>query len=174
MGRLPDDARAGVHDHRPTMQVPTKPQRPRGARNEESRMTVTLAELITTARAQVREVAPADACAAHNTSELALIVDVREPAEYRESHIPDAVNIPRGLLELRADPASPVADPALTADRSARVLVYCTKGPGARSLLAAQTLAAMGYERTEALAGGLVAWAEAGLPTESEPQPVAS
>jgi rhodanese-related sulfurtransferase len=171
MGRLPDDAGTALDDHRLTMQVPTNPQRPRGAGNEENPMTVTLAELIATARAQVREVAPADACAAHDNSELALIVDVREPAEYRESHIPDAVNIPRGLLELRADPASPVADPGLTADRSARVLVYCTKGPGARSLLAAQTLAAMGYERTEALAGGLVAWAEAGLPTEGEPQP---
>jgi rhodanese-related sulfurtransferase len=137
-------------------------------------MTVTLAELIATARAQVREVPPAEAAAAHNTFELALIVDVREPAEYRESHLPDAVNIPRGLLELRADPASPVADPELTGYRRERVLVYCTKGPGARSLMAAQTLAAMGYERVEALAGGLVAWAEAGLPTESEPQPVAS
>ena len=137
-------------------------------------MTATLAEMIATARAQVREVPPAEAAAAHNTFELALIVDVREPAEYREGHLPDAVNIPRGLLELRADPASPVPDPALTGYRSDRVLVYCTKGPGARSLLAAQTLAAMGYERVEALAGGLVAWAEAGLPVEGEPQPVAS
>jgi rhodanese-related sulfurtransferase len=79
-----------------------------------------------------------------------------------------ALNIPRGLLEIRADPASPAHDAALTADRSARILVYCTKGPGARSLLAAQTLASMGYERVEVLGGGLVAWAEAGLPVESE------
>jgi len=51
--------------------------------------------------------------------------------------------------------------------------VYCTKGPGARSLLAAQTLTNMGYENVEVLGGGLNAWAEAGLPVESEAQPVA-
>ena len=77
----------------------------------------------------------------------------------------------RGLLELRADPSSPVADATLTANRSVRILVYCTKGPGARSLLAAQTLKSMGYEHVEVLGGGLMAWAEAGLPVERETQP---
>jgi rhodanese-related sulfurtransferase len=50
--------------------------------------------------------------------------------------------------------------------------VYCTKGPGARSLLAAQTLSSMGYEHVEALGGGLNAWAEAGLPVDGDVQPV--
>ncbi len=52
--------------------------------------------------------------------------------------------------------------------------MYCTKGPGARSLLAAQTLASMGYENVDVLGGGLIAWAEAGLPVEGDKQPVAS
>ena len=67
---------------------------------------------------------------------------------------------------MRADPSSPVTDPGLSGDLSARVIVYCTKGPGARSLLAAQTLGTMGYERVEVLGGGLDAWREAGLPVE--------
>ena len=46
--------------------------------------------------------------------------------------------------------------------------MYCTKGPGARSLLAAQTLSSMGYEHVEVLGGGLNSWAEAGLPVEGE------
>jgi rhodanese-related sulfurtransferase len=127
-------------------------------------MSRTLAEMVATARAEARELSPAAAAEAADRSELDLIVDVREPAEYGESHVPHAINIPRGLLELRADPASPAADASLTADRSARILVYCTKGPGARSLLAAQTLSSMGYERVEVLGGGLNAWTEAGLP----------
>lgn len=114
---------------------------------------------------------PAQAAQAENSSELDLIVDVREPAEYREGHVPRAVNIPRGLLELRADPASPSADAALSAHRTARILVYCTKGPGARPLLAAQALTRMGYERVEVLGGGLIGWAEAGLPIDNETQP---
>ena len=134
-------------------------------------MATSLAQMVAAARAEAQEISPASAAQADNHAELALIVDVREPAEYREGHVPRAVNIPRGVLELRADPASPAADAALSADLFARILVYCTKGPGARSLLAAQTLRRMGYERVEVLGGGLMAWAEAGLPVESETAP---
>ena len=134
-------------------------------------MSRTLAEMMATARAEAREISPAEAAEADNHSELALIIDVREPGEYKDSHVPRAINIPRGLLEIRADPASPSADAALSADQSARILVYCTKGPGARSLLAAQTLSSMGYEHVEVLGGGLNAWVEAGLPVEGEVEP---
>ena len=134
-------------------------------------MTQTLAEMVAAARSEAQEISPAQAADAANHAQLGLIVDVREPAEFKEGHVPHAVNIPRGLLEIRADPASPSADAALSADRSARILVYCTKGPGARSLLAAQTLRSMGYEHVEVLGGGLMAWAEAGLPVDAETQP---
>jgi rhodanese-related sulfurtransferase len=134
-------------------------------------MTLTLAQMVATARAEAAEISPAAAAQAANSSELELIVDVREPAEYREGHVPRAINIPRGVLELKADPASPATDATLSGDRSRRILVYCTKGPGARSLLAAQTLTSMGYEQVEVLSGGLIAWAEAGLPVEGETQP---
>jgi rhodanese-related sulfurtransferase len=139
--------------------------------NKGGAMSRTLAEMMATARAEAREISPAEAAEADNHSELALILDVREPGEYRDSHVPRAINIPRGLLEIRADPASPSADAALSADQSARILVYCTKGPGARSLLAAQTLSSMGYEHVEVLGGGLNAWVEAGLPVEGEVEP---
>jgi rhodanese-related sulfurtransferase len=143
------------------------------ALNEGGAMALSLAQMVATARSQAREISPAQAADAHNQAEVDLIVDVREPSEYQEGHVPHAINIPRGLLELRADPASPGADATLSADRSARILVYCTRGPGARSLLAAQTLTSMGYERVEVLGGGLMAWAEAGLPVEGENQPAA-
>lgn len=139
--------------------------------NKGGAVSRTLAEMISAARSEAREISPPEAAQADNAREFAVIVDVREPAEYQEGHVPGAINIPRGLLELRADPSSPVADAALSADRSARVLVYCTKGPGARSLFAAQTLSSMGYEQVEVLGGGLLAWAEAGLPVEGEHQP---
>ena len=137
-------------------------------------MAETLMNMIAAARSTATEVAPAEAAGALNRGEVRLVIDVREPGEFREQHIPDAVNIPRGLLELRADPASPVADSALNEGRSERILVYCTKGPGARSLFAAQTLTGMGYERVEVLDGGLIAWSEAGLPVERADVPAAA
>ena len=102
-------------------------------------MPTTLAQMVAAARAEANEVSPAEAARAHNRGDIDLIVDVREPHEYQEGHMPGAVNIPRGLLEIRADPASPACDATLSSDPSARVLIYCTKGPGARSLLASQT-----------------------------------
>jgi rhodanese-related sulfurtransferase len=133
-------------------------------------MALTLAQMIADARAAVREVRPGEA--SEPTRDV--IIDVREPHEYHDGHVPEAINIPRGMLELRADPASPVRDAILTADQSARILVYCAKAPGARSLLAAQTLARMGYERVEVLGGGLISWTEAGLPVEGEQPPASS
>ena len=38
-----------------------------------------------------------------------LVVDVREPNEFEQGHLPGAINVPRGLLELRADPELAVA-----------------------------------------------------------------
>jgi len=129
-------------------------------------MKLTLASMIAAARVGAREVAPAEAGTAVERGAVAL--DVRERKEFDEAHLPAAVNIPRGLLELRADPASPVAHTKLTADRAGRILVYCTKSPSARSLVAAQTLASMGYDGVEVLDRGLVAWEAAGLPVERE------
>ena len=131
-------------------------------------MTLTLASMIATARSTAREVAAAEVSAALDSGAVGLVVDVREPHEFREGHLPDAVNIPRGLLEVRADAASPMTHAALNAERSGRVVVYCTRNPGARSLLAAQTLASMGYEGVEVLDGGLVAWDAAGLPVQRD------
>jgi rhodanese-related sulfurtransferase len=134
-------------------------------------MTETLSSMIEAARGAATEVPPAEAAEAIDGGEVHLVVDVREPQEFRDGHVPDAVNIPRGVLELRADPGSPVADPGLSAERSERILVYCTKGPGARSLFAAQTLRSMGYENVEVLGGGLNAWEENGLPVERAEEP---
>jgi rhodanese-related sulfurtransferase len=129
-------------------------------------MSESLASMIAAARSVANEVPPEAAREALNSGAVKLVVDVREPEEFRDGRVPEAINVPRGLLEIRADPASPAADPTLSGARSERVLVYCTKGPGARSLLAAQTLASMGYENVEVLAGGLIAWGEAGLTVE--------
>jgi rhodanese-related sulfurtransferase len=126
-------------------------------------MAATLKEMIASARAAVQAVPVDEAGASLERGEIDVVLDVREPAEFETAHLPGAINIPRGWLEIRADPASPGADPNLTGDQSARILVYCTRAPGARSVLATQTLASMGYDKAAALDGGLNAWVEAGL-----------
>ena len=101
-----------------------------------------------------------------DSGEVDIVIDVREPNEWNAGHIPGAINVPRGMLELRADPESPAADPALATNQDARVIVYCLKAPGARSLLAAQTLGTMGYSNVAAMRGGFEEWRAEDLPAD--------
>ena len=90
-------------------------------------------------------------------------VDVREPDEYAEGHIPGARNFPRGFLEVRADLEHYKRDPWLE-DRGRKLILYC--GGGHRSALAAKTLQEMGFERVLSLAKGWTGWIEQDRPVE--------
>ena len=129
-------------------------------------MAFGLKEMIQEARSSVQEVSVQDAHDGLRSGEVHMLIDVREPWEWDKGHISDAVSIPRGLLELRADPESPVTNPELSGNKDARVILYCTKAPSARSMLAAQTLGRMGFSNVAALRGGLDEWNAAGLPAE--------
>ncbi len=83
-----------------------------------------------------------------------VMLDVRAREAFQAGHLPGAINIPRGELELRADRELP--------DPTARILTYCQVGK--ISTLSAQSLRTLGYSRTVALDGGIEAWTLAGFP----------
>ena len=112
------------------------------------------------ANAQVEHVSAKDA-ADEVASGQAVLLDVREPVEW-EQHIAGSVQVPRGLLEFVADPASPKHKAEL--DPTGRVIVYCRSGT--RGALAALTLKTLGYAHVANLDGGFNAWKDAGLPAE--------
>ena len=87
-----------------------------------------------------------------------LFLDVREPPEVVASgKVRGAVAVPRGLVEFRADPASPMHDAAF--DRAKTVVAYCASG--GRSALVGKTLKDMGYANVRNL-GGFKGWLDAG------------
>ncbi len=129
-------------------------------------MAMGVKEMMQEALASVEGISAQDVREALDSGQVDLVIDVREPKEWDGGHLPGAVNVPRGMLELRADPESPAADPTLSADKDARVIVYCLKAPGARSVLAAQTLGNMGYSNVAAMRGGFEEWQAEGLPAE--------
>ena len=94
----------------------------------------------------------------HLEDDETLLVDVRDQTEReRDGAIPDSVHVSRGLLEFKADPESPLYEPALRPER--HIILYC--GTGGRSALAAKTLHDMGYSDVASLAGGYAAWRKA-------------
>ena len=56
-------------------------------------------ELVADAKKKITEISPTDAAAKAKSSDT-VIVDVREKDEWDESHIPDAVHLSRGMVEL--------------------------------------------------------------------------
>jgi len=88
------------------------------------------------------------------------VVDVREKEEYREGHLPGALSVPRGFLDMRIEEAIP--------DKAAPLVLYCAGGT--RSLLAGRTLREMGYTNVVSMSGGFGAWKGAGLPWVADRQ----
>lgn len=117
--------------------------------------------LVAKARSRIHEAGPDQLCGALADH---TIIDVREPGEFDAGHLPGAVNIPRGVLEfeIEAHPATACATHPALADRDRALLLYCRSG--GRSALASESLQRLGFRRVVSLAGGIVAWREAGLP----------
>lgn len=90
----------------------------------------------------------------------AQLVDVRTSAEYDASHAEGAVHV--SLDELQAAAAG--------LDRDRPVIFYCRSGE--RSRMAVDAFRASGWD-AYGLDGGLLAWAERGLPLEPEGAEVA-
>jgi rhodanese-related sulfurtransferase len=111
-------------------------------------------KLVGDAKKNIKEISPTEA-AAKLKSGGAVVVDVREKDEWDEEHIPDAIHLSRGTLELEVEERVP--DPNTT--------VICHCGGGGRSALAAESLQKMGYKNVRSMAGGFKAWKTVGLPT---------
>ena len=99
-------------------------------------------------RKRTNEVGPADVTKLQGRG--AVLLDVREDDEWTAGHAPDAVHVPLGRV---GEAASRFA--------GQEVLTVCRSG--ARSGRAAKTLAAAGV-KVHNVAGGMSAWASAGLP----------
>jgi len=89
--------------------------------------------------------------------EDAVIVDVREPAEFATGHVLGAKNVPLARLD--------APTPDLLKRKERPLIVYCD-GRGDRAGKAAAALKKAGFTRVSNLGGGIKAWQDAGLPVE--------
>ncbi len=124
-------------------------------------MSKTLKDFVTESKGRIREISAEHAAAAIEADSNIILLDVREPPEWAESHVLGALLVPRGMLEAKADLDYPNREQRLS-DRSREIIVHCASG--ARSAMAADTLQQMGFSNVRSMAGGIAAWTAAGLP----------
>ena len=108
-------------------------------------------DLLNAAKAEITEIDPSEVAA--NLSKYQ-ILDVREPDEYEQGALPNAVHVPRGNLEFSVEGRLP--------DKEKPVAVYCAGG--VRSAFAARTLQQLGYQNVVSVIGGFNRWKDDGLP----------
>ncbi len=103
---------------------------------------------------QVRDLTPQEVAQGLHDGRLVL-VDVREPNETAVERFPDAVLVPLSSF-----------DPAAIPDPAGRDVVFACRS-GRRSVTASLAAQEQGFRYGSHLAGGILAWKAAGLPTET-------
>ncbi len=103
---------------------------------------------------KVRDLTPAEVARGLTEGRM-LLVDVREPNETALERYPGAAIVPLSSF-----------DPKQIPDPKGREVVFACRS-GRRSVTASQAAQAAGLPYDSHLAGGLLAWKAAGLPTES-------
>jgi rhodanese-related sulfurtransferase len=104
-------------------------------------------DLLETAFKKFASISPLLAVAKMN-NEPVVVVDVREPLEFTESHITDALNKPLSKLTEEL--------PSLEAYKKTPLLLACQTGT--RSATAAKLLGKAGFENVFVITGGMAAW----------------
>ena len=116
------------------------------------------------ARSTFQRLSPERAAAAASCGE-AVLVDIRPPDQRaRDGGVPDAIVVPRNVLEWRCAPDSAWRDPRVS-DPGRVVVIICDEGY--QSSLAAANLQRLGLRAATDMIGGFQAWRAAGLPVVS-------
>ena len=110
----------------------------------------TFRDLLSAAKAEITEINTATA--EDQIAAGAVVLDVREPDEYDQGAIPDAIHLPRGHLESQVE--------SKLLDKNAKVVVYCAGG--VRSAFAAKTMQELGYTDVSSVVGGFGKWKDEG------------
>lgn len=77
--------------------------------------TKTPDQLISEAKAQIKEVSVEEAKRMMDNKENVIFLDVRDKDEYEKSHLPGAIHMSRGLLDFHV--------PEIIADKNAKIVV---------------------------------------------------
>lgn len=115
-------------------------------------------KLVDAVRAGVREVTIEQLRARLAANPHAILLDVREDAEWQAGHAEQAQHLGRGILERDLEQRFPNPD--------AELILYC--GGGFRSALACDAAQRMGYRNVASLVGGYKGLVAVGWPMKKQ------
>lgn len=121
----------------------------------------TFKQLVEECSRRIHELFPWD-LAERLPQEKILIVDIREPDEYKVMHIANSLNVPRGILETACEFDYEDTVPTLAAARNQPIVLVCRSGN--RSVFAADVMQQMGYQQVWSLKTGLRGWNDSEQP----------
>lgn len=113
-------------------------------------------DLVAEALTRVKEIMPWDLSRTLATGNKPILLDVREAAEFALLHIPDSINVPRGVLEQSCEWDYDETVPELASGHEREIVVICRSGK--RSALAADAMQKMGFANVASLKTGVRGW----------------
>ncbi len=104
-------------------------------------------DLVESAFKKFKSISPLQAVAKINQGDV-VIIDVREPAEFKKKQIENAINTPLDKFSEQL--------PGLAGYKAKPILVFCETG--ARSVTAGRLLTKAGFEQVFVITGGIQSW----------------
>jgi rhodanese-related sulfurtransferase len=115
-------------------------------------------KIVDDAKTRVQEISVSETRKRLDVRPGLIFVDIREDHEWAKGHAKGAIHLGKGIIERDIEKLVP--------DLSAEIVLYC--GGGYRSVLAADALQKMGYQRVFSMAGGYRDWVNSGQPVVRE------
>ena len=130
-----------------------------------------LVDLLAERLKSVNEIMPWDMEEMMEADPDALVLDVREREEFDTMHVPDSLNVPRGIVESACEWGYEETEPELVQSRDRTVIVVCRSGY--RSIMTAFNLQLLGFKNVYSLTTGLRGYNDYELPfVDIEEKPV--
>ena len=118
----------------------------------------TYQQLIEKCLETVTEIFPWDLEEKLQSGDEPILLDIREPDEFKAMRLENSINVPRGILEQSCEWDFEETIPELVKARDREIVIICRSGN--RSVLAAYTLQQMGYQNVLSLKTGLRGWTD--------------
>jgi len=115
-------------------------------------------KLVAESAKNITEIFPWDLEERLNENPSLLLLDIREPYEFKAMHVKNSLNVPRGVLETACEWDYEETVAQLVESRDKEIVVACRSGN--RSVFVCEVMQKLGYKNVVSLKTGLRGWSD--------------